>query len=109
MAKFGFLASKRPNRVAKPGSPVFRTLPHLDVWDGQAHQEVHEDDADEDDKEEDHKVPGERKEGVAVLVHEVFVLYLAGHHHEGLDDGRHGLQRRVFKDRFQLLFRIVPA
>ena len=64
---------------------------YLDIRYSETNQEVHENDADEDDEEEDHEVAGEGEDCLPVLVDEVLVLDLPGHHDKGLDQRRHGL------------------
>jgi hypothetical protein len=60
----------------------------LNIADRQTDEQVHEDDADQHGEDEDHGVSGEGVERLAVLVDEVLVLDLTGHHHQSLDNCR---------------------
>jgi hypothetical protein len=68
----------------------FPNFSNLDVRDGKADQQIHEDDADEHHKEQDHEVAREGVQRGAVLVDKVLVLNLPGHHDEGLHHRGHG-------------------
>ena len=70
---------------------------HLNVADCQTDEQVHEDDADQDGEDEDHGVSGERVERLAILIDEILVLDLAGHHYQSLHNCRRNVDIEALK------------
>ena len=94
---------KKKNATSLLCSPLKHTLvallPYLDITDGQTDEQVHEDDADQDGEDEDHGVAGDGVEHFAILVDEVLVLDLSGHHDQGLDDRSRNIHVEALKQK----------
>ena len=62
---------------------------NLYIRDSQTDQKIHKYNTDKNNKQEDHQVSSHGVQGCSILVDEVLVLQLSGHHHQALHHGRH--------------------